>query len=257
MPCQGGPQLPPRATRRLQSPPPFHAEPATAIVIGGGGIWSCTRLRAIAAEARIGAALARAYVPPTEGLLPGTATSLPPPGERPGPLRLFGPPGPEADPNTLAGPNGHARASSFAAPRPQASPARPVRQFSRPTTTSSGARRRSPTAPRRSASTPATPGCTSSGQASAPNWTATRKPSPTTTGRSASTPTLRRPTSAAATRSPSWGCTRRPSRTTTVSSSLTPTRPRHSWRDDPARPEPPLRWDGTCAGPSTQPHHRD
>jgi len=61
MPCQGGPQLPPRATRRLQSPPPFHAEPATAIVIGGGGIWSCTRLRAIAAEASIGAAADRGH----------------------------------------------------------------------------------------------------------------------------------------------------------------------------------------------------
>ncbi len=93
-----------------------------AIVIGGGGIWLCTRLRAIAAEARIGAALARAYQPAPDGLLPGTATSLPPPGERPGPLRFLGPPGPEADPDTVAGANGHARASSFAAPRPQASP---------------------------------------------------------------------------------------------------------------------------------------
>ncbi len=93
-----------------------------AIVIGGGGMWVCGRLRAIAAEARIGATLARAYQPAPEGLLPGAATSLPPPGERPGPLRLLGAPGPEADPDTVAGSNGHARASSFAAPRPQASP---------------------------------------------------------------------------------------------------------------------------------------
>ncbi len=93
-----------------------------AIVIGGGGLWVCTRLRAIAAEARIGAAVARAYVPDPEGLLTGAATSLPPPGERPGPLRLLGTPGPEADPDTAAGANGHARASSFATPRPQASP---------------------------------------------------------------------------------------------------------------------------------------
>ena len=93
-----------------------------AIVIGGGGVWLCTRLRAIAAEARIGAAVARGYVPAPEGLLPGVATSLPPPGGRPGPLRLLGTPGPEADPDTAAGANGHARASSFAAPRPQATP---------------------------------------------------------------------------------------------------------------------------------------
>ena len=93
-----------------------------AIVIGGGGLWFYARFRAIAADARIGAALARAYVPDPEGLLPGAATSLPPPGERPGPLRLLGHPGPEADPDTVARANGHARASSFAAPRPQASP---------------------------------------------------------------------------------------------------------------------------------------
>ena len=93
-----------------------------AIVIGAGGIWFGTRLRAIAVEARIGAALARAYVPAPEGLPTGAATSLPPPGERPGPLRLLGTPGPEADPDTVAGANGHARANSFAAPWPQASP---------------------------------------------------------------------------------------------------------------------------------------
>ena len=93
-----------------------------AIVIGAGGLWFYARFRAIAADARSGAALARAYGPAPEGLLPGAATSLPPPGERPGPLRLLGTPGPEADPNTAAGANGHARASSFATPRPQASP---------------------------------------------------------------------------------------------------------------------------------------
>ncbi len=93
-----------------------------AIVIGGGGLWFYARFRAIAADARIGAAIARAYVPDPEGLLPGAATSLPPPGERPGPLRLLGTPGPEADPDTAARANGHARASSFAAPRPQAPP---------------------------------------------------------------------------------------------------------------------------------------
>ena len=93
-----------------------------AILIGGGGIWFYTWLRAIAAEAHIGAAVARAYVPDPEGLLPGTATSLPPPGERPGPLRLLGTPGPEAGPDTAARANGQARASSFATPRPQASP---------------------------------------------------------------------------------------------------------------------------------------
>ena len=93
-----------------------------AIVIGAGGLWCYARFRAIADDARLGATLARAYGPDPEGLPPGAATSLPPPGERPGPLRLLGTPGLEADPDTAAGANGHARASSFAAPRPQASP---------------------------------------------------------------------------------------------------------------------------------------
>lgn len=80
-----------------------------------------------------------------------------------------------------------------------------------PPTTWSGARRRSPTAARRSASTPATPGCISSGPASVRSWTATR----------------------------------RPSRTTTASSGSTPTRPRHSRTEDPAgtAPPPPRRPD--------------
>ena len=203
-----------------------------AIVIGAGGLWFYTRFRAIAADARIGAALARAYVPDPEGLLPGAATSLPPPGERPGPLRLLGTPSrkpirtPRPGPTAMPAPapwRHRGRRPPLARSRRTASPARPVRQFPRPMTTSSGARMRSPTAPRRSASIP----------------------------------TLRRPTSAAATRSPNWGCTRRPRRTTTVSSSSTPTRPRHSWRGDPAPPEPPSRWDGTSAGPSTQPPPRD
>ena len=93
-----------------------------AIVIGAGGIWFGTRLRAIAAEARIGAALARAHAPAPEGLAPGAATSLPAPGEGPGPLRLLGAPGPKSGPDTVARANGRARASSFAAPRPQAPP---------------------------------------------------------------------------------------------------------------------------------------
>ena len=93
-----------------------------AIVIAGGGLWFYARFRAIADDAKLGATLARAYGPDPEGLLPGAATSLPPPGERPGPLRLLGTPGPEADPDTAARANGRARASSFAAPRPQASP---------------------------------------------------------------------------------------------------------------------------------------
>ena len=90
------------------------------IVIGVGGLWFHARLRAIAAEAGIGAALARGYVPALHGLLPGAGISPPPHAEGHGPLRLLDAPGPEAGPDTVARANGHARASSFAAPRPQA-----------------------------------------------------------------------------------------------------------------------------------------
>ena len=90
------------------------------IVIGVGGLWFHARLRAIAAEASIGVAVARGYVPAPGGLLPEGGIARPPPGEGLGPLRLLDGPGPQAGPDTVARANGDARASSFAAPRPQA-----------------------------------------------------------------------------------------------------------------------------------------
>ena len=86
----------------------------------GRWVWFCARLRAIAAEARIGAALAGAYEATPEGLLPEPGSYHSPPGSRRGPLRLRDAPGPEAGPDTVARANGHARASSVAAPRPPA-----------------------------------------------------------------------------------------------------------------------------------------
>ena len=91
-----------------------------AILIGGGGVWFCARLRAIVTGAHIGAALAGAYEATPEGLLPEPGSYHSPPGERRGPLRLLDAPGPEAGPDTVARANGHARASSVAAPRPPA-----------------------------------------------------------------------------------------------------------------------------------------
>ena len=90
------------------------------IVIGVGGLWFHARLRAIAAEASIGAAVARGYVPAPGGLLPDGGIARPPPGEGLGPLRLLDGPGPQAGPDTVARANGHARVGSVAAPRPEA-----------------------------------------------------------------------------------------------------------------------------------------
>ena len=88
-----------------------------AIAIGIGGLWLGARLRAIAADARIGAAVARGYVPAPEGLLPDAGT-FPPPGGRPGPLRLLHAPGSETGPDTVAMANGNSRPGSVAAHRP-------------------------------------------------------------------------------------------------------------------------------------------
>ena len=90
------------------------------IVIGAGGLWFYARFQAIAADARIGAAVARGYVPAPDGLLSGAGTSQAPPGERLQPLRLLDGPGPEADSESVARASGDGRASSVAAPRPQA-----------------------------------------------------------------------------------------------------------------------------------------
>ena len=90
------------------------------IVIGVGGLWFSARLRAIAAQARIGEAVARGYVPASHGLLSGAGTSQAPPGEQVHPLGLLDGPGPEADSESVARASGNGRASSVAAPRPQA-----------------------------------------------------------------------------------------------------------------------------------------
>ena len=86
------------------------------IVIGIGGLWFHARLRAIADDARIGAAVASGYVPAPEGLLPEAGTYPPTTAGRPGPLRLLRAPGPDAA--AMANANSHT--GSVAAHRPPA-----------------------------------------------------------------------------------------------------------------------------------------
>ena len=86
------------------------------IVIGIGGLWFYAKFRAIAAEARIGAAAARHYSLAPQGRPPGSGESRMPPGEALRPLPVLVSPRLEADPDGPSRANGNSPASPVGEP---------------------------------------------------------------------------------------------------------------------------------------------
>ena len=87
------------------------------LVIEVGGLWYFVRLRAITAEASIGAVASRSYVPASHGLLARAGVPQTAPGERLQSIPLLFSCGLEADPGSTASADGNARESVGAAMR--------------------------------------------------------------------------------------------------------------------------------------------